>query len=173
LTGTLPWEEIVDYETPLKAPGGQGRCQGVGKIDLLARGLRDECVVVELKIRPSETLLKALVELGTYGTILRDEKVRMQLLDDFDLDNEQPCKFVVLGQSGFFQRPLYPQLSEAACALSRVLCSEVAFVEMTTLTPDIVQHGHWLDRAALKGSKPYLAGSMQLAFNLVATWQGK
>ena len=81
-----------------------------------------------------------------------------------------PCKFVVLGQSGFFRRPLYARLCEAARALAPTLGGEMAFVEMSSLSADIVREGRWLDRAALEDSRPRLAAATRLEFKLVEMW---
>lgn len=65
-----PFGRLVDYQVPLKAPGGGEQNQGLGKIDLLAHS-GDTATLLELKAPNStEHPLKAFLEIYTYWKLL-------------------------------------------------------------------------------------------------------
>lgn len=74
--------EIIDYQTPLKNPGGLNN-DGLGKIDLLSKNDETQCVyILELKKADSEeTMLRCVLEGYTYLRIVPKER----LLIDFEI----------------------------------------------------------------------------------------
>jgi hypothetical protein len=80
---------IIDYQTPLKDPGGTEN-KGLGKIDLLSRNDTKKCVyILELKKGSSdETMLRCVLECYTYLRIISKEK----LFEDFNIPSDYDLK---------------------------------------------------------------------------------
>ena len=74
--------KIIDYQTPLKNPGGKNN-DGLGKIDLLTQNDKNKSVyILELKkVDSDDTMLHCVLEAYTYLRIIAKEK----LLNDFKI----------------------------------------------------------------------------------------
>lgn len=81
--------KIIDYQTPLKNPGGSEN-EGLGKIDLLSRNDGAKCIyILELKKDSSEeTMLRCVLESYTYLRTISKEK----LFNDFGIPSEYELK---------------------------------------------------------------------------------
>jgi hypothetical protein len=64
----IPFRKVVSYQVMLR---DRNKDSGWGEIDLLGATAENVPVVIELKIKPSEYLLRAIVEALAYGVALR------------------------------------------------------------------------------------------------------
>ncbi len=95
---------IIDYQTPLKNPGGKNN-DGLGKIDLLTQNDKNKSVyILELKkIDSDDTMLHCVLEAYTYLRIIAKEK----LLNDFKIPTSYTLKASPLVYSGGRQHDEY------------------------------------------------------------------
>ena len=96
--------EIIDYQTPLKNPGGTENA-GLGKIDLLSRNDETKCVyILELKKDSSEeTMLRCVLEGYTYLRLIPKEN----LFKSFGIPSDYELKAAPLVYFGGVQYKEY------------------------------------------------------------------
>ena len=97
--------EVIDYQTPLKAPGAGKANLGLGKIDLLAFN-DSELIILELK-KPEtdETLLRCVLEAYTYYCNIKGSLDILINKDNFNLASETKLKKAVFVFDGKDSRP--------------------------------------------------------------------
>ena len=96
--------EIIDYETPIKDPGGKNN-KGVGKVDLLAYNDNDKYLsLIEFKYKNNqEPLLRAILEICTYYYQIDRDRLKI----DFGKENIGEIHKVVLVYKGSEQHKDY------------------------------------------------------------------
>jgi len=87
----VPFRKILCYQVMLR---DTNKNRGWGELDLLGATAENVPIAIELKIKPSEYLLKAIVEILAYGVAIRKAwnedgcLLRWQWADEFDKDDD-------------------------------------------------------------------------------------